>query len=304
MAREIAAAMPDLGDSFGFECRLDSQIDVDFGIAIRRDGYGVQRCTANPAKIESHGPVWERIVRFMQGWQDPTSLLHRWIPLLFLEFDAWEAGTEVSPPSVFVSLDWPADEDGHAARALERQCLRAALGILLPTFDEEYADALESACESLPLAGRFVHVGAMIGRTDPALRLSASLPIEALGAYLRSQDADDRHVAIAAAIERFMPGATGVHLEHDVGRLATHGLGLVLTPAANDWSALFEALVVDGLATESKVRALATWSSRTPSDGPDQELLRSISHIKVVSRAGEPWRAKAYVQAIPRYEAR
>lgn len=300
--RALAALIPDLGDAFGFECRLAAEsAGVDFGLSIRRPR-AVGSCEA-PAVLtaEAVPPAWRRFADLWREWSRPDSDLRTWVPFAFLEFDGDSTPETFAHPSVFLSLDWPTD--GTVQGPLD--CLRLGLGLLhggsLPVATR---DRLDRCIDALPVDGRVVHVGALLGRGAHAVRLSAAFPRPGLSRYLDRIGCPVAPEVVEALLRALVPTAGRVHLEYDVADTVGSRIGVVLTGGSGaGWRPLLDRLEEVGLCAPAKWAALLAWpgtsGARGGAEGNLPPLARTLSHIKVTHAPGEHTTAKAYLSVTP-----
>lgn len=310
----LAGAVPDGADPVGFEIRLAAgDGTADLGAALAAGGEAAARLAGRePGEVDrlvEASDGWRRLRDFARAWTEAGSLVARWVPFLFLELDADAAGGPAPTPSVFVALDAPLDEPtgaGSIALALAREAGRLLHGGPL-------AGALEArmaACfEALPEAGSPLHLGAMLGRKAPGVRLSMAMPREALPGYLdaigwRGDDALDRCLA------RHEPPAGLVQVDFDVSDAIHPRLGLAYRPTRPEgWAALLDRLVADGPCAAAKRDALLAWpgadTRRLAGYGFPCRMTRETSHVKLSVEAERPVEAKAYfsVSARPAFFA-
>jgi hypothetical protein len=304
--RRLARSVPHLTRQFGFECRLDPDDEVvDFGMAVSASDGGREALagrTDDPrlGALTGQEACWRRLRDFALRWSDPDAPLHVWSPFLGLEFDAAAVSQTVPVPSVFVALDAPLDEAAggrpQLAAAVEAaDLLRGGLSHALEA-------ALESCFEGLPTGARVLHVGAMLGRAQEGLRVSAVLPAPELKGYLSGVGGEAAleaaQVALAALPHRFPT----VQVDFDLLPAVSPRVGLGLRPARTepaDWEALFAELVALGCASEAKANALVGWigvgpARRTGANGGWETYRRDLSHVKLVCVPGRAPAAKAY----------
>lgn len=295
----IAALIPDLGDAFGFECRLAADsAAVDFGVSLRRPRVaGPRRSPPAVPPGDVVPPAWQRFGALWREWSQPDSHLRTWVPFGFLEFDADSPPDRFALPSVFLSLDWPTD--GAVQGPLD--CLRLGLGLLhggpLPAAT---MDRLDRCIDALPVDGRVVHVGALLARGARVIRLSVAFPRSGLSQYLDRIGCPEMQGVVEESLRRLAPRAGRVHLEYDVADAVAPRIGVVLAggPGAA-WGPLLDRLAEVGLCAPAKRAALLAWpgnsAGRPRHDRSTQALSRALSHVKVTHVHGETAVAKAYL---------
>jgi hypothetical protein len=248
------------------------------------------------------GHAWNRLRHFDTCWRDSRSLLRRWVPFVFLEFDAAEA-EEVEPtPSIFVALDAPL-RDLAAHPHVDAACEVAALLLELPPASPLEA-RLEGCFAALPGSGVVLHIGAMLGRPERALRVSVGLAGAEAAGYLRRLGARDAAEAAARAVADFSKWMVRAQIDFDLAPDVRPRIGFGVRPRhVSQWPALLTDLGDAGLAGPEKLLGLSTWPGRSglragPASAP---LLfeRTLSHVKLVSEPSGPTAAKAYFGVEP-----
>ena len=143
----------------GFEVRLGAASDVDFqqGIQARDDEAAVLR-----RHMRARGDT--TLDAFLERWDDPGSPLYDGIDELWLEFDR--------PPSSALSVfvGFPRRTEGAPGRRL---LAHDALDLLAGRAAwQPFAPALDACFEALPDGAVVGHVGLMLGRPAPFLRVN------------------------------------------------------------------------------------------------------------------------------------
>ena len=232
--------------------------------------------------------------RFGSNTTSPTALSQRWLPSFFAVFAPQAAAT--------------ADE----AR-LDHLVLATLCGddLVVPA-------SLDRCHAALPAGTRISHIGLMLGRAHPVVRVHISrMPLASYGSFLQ-------HIG--------WPGDTGPvqHLAHVLGAQCDHiilcvdaadavgaTLGLECFFSDGDgmdprWPAFLDWLVEQGMCTAAKRTGLLRWvgiTQPTPDNGwPDNWIIESLlqpathfgvfsrrlSHVKVSFEPGRDLTAKAY----------
>jgi hypothetical protein len=311
----LACAVPDGADPIGFEVRLaEGDGPIDLGAALAAGGEAAARLAGHEPgaldRLVEASDGWRRLRDFARAWTVGESLLARWVPFLFLEVDA-EASAALAPtPSVFVALDAPLDEPpgaGSTAFAVAQEAARLLQG---DAFAGPTEERVVACFEALPDAGQPLHLGAMLGRKAPGVRLSMVMPREALPGYLHGIGwrADDD--ALERCLARYEPPSGFVQVDFDVADAVRPRLGLAYRPERPEgWVALLDRLVTDGLCAGSRRDALLAWpgevTRRLEGYGFPCRMARENSHVKLSVEPGRPLEAKAYfsVSARPAFFA-
>ncbi len=270
----LARRLPDVMHGFGFELRLRTPgAAVDFYTSIAARGGGRE---AWAGSAPAHAPPWQRVAALARQWAEPASLLHSRVEMVFLEFDA--PFTVGQPPSVFARLDSAIGDGGaqwaHAAGAVDELAL-ALMGQRASAATRAHLAAVFGA---LPPGGRIVDVAAMLPRGAVTVRLFITMPRAGLPDYLTALGWTD------SGARRDLAGV----LWRAMGeRLRSCGLGDADQLATlTRWPGAGPARAIDHVATRAR------WPS---------QLVRLISHVKVVLEPSRPVEAKAYLWATRRF---
>ena len=306
--RALARAVPGVGRSFGFECRLGADDDaVDLGIAVTAEDGGrdvLGGLAGDPllARAVARDERWRRLSNLAARWGDPRSALHGWVPFVGLEYDAGSAREAIPVPSVFVALDAPlADETAQRpSLAAAREAAALLRGHLTPALEAKLVEGFEK----LPPGAYVLHLGAMLGRDQEGLRLSVALPGEAVEGYLRSLGGGAAAGAAALAFALLPERLARAQVDFDLYPAVGPRIGFGVRPETSEpeaWAALAGELVTLGMAREAKARALLEWPGASPVKGGGTDgwiaARRQLSHAKLVCAVGRPFEAKAYFGA-------
>jgi hypothetical protein len=311
----------------GFEVRLSGSPRVDVQQWITVDDDEPQRLRAHLSDLG-----WRRLDRFLARWGEPSSDLHREVSDLWLELDQPAAGSQsevpasatLPPLSVFVGFP---PEPSTASERLG--VAEAVLDLVLerPAWGPWRAN-VRRCFEACPEGAFVSHIGMMLGRSAPALRINVKrLGPDRLGPYLQGvgwwealdgtvrQAAWDQAAETMSQLHRLVDRIT---VGFDVGARVYPRLGFECVaagqpPAEPRWGTFLDELVAQGMCTVSKRDALLAWPGVTvPSedDGPwPPELIRAglvrpqdhfsvfvrqLGHVKVAYEPGRTLEAKAY----------
>ncbi|HVR62339.1 MAG TPA: hypothetical protein VMU50_10595 [Polyangia bacterium] len=310
----LARRLPDVMHGFGFELRLHpARAAVDFYTSIAARGGGREAWARwAQAAPSARPPEWERVAALARRWDDPSSPLHDRIEKVFLEFDAPFAAGQ--PPSVFARLDSAiggGDEQWvAAAAAVDELALVWGGG---QRWSAAARASVEAAFAALPPGGRIVDVAAMLPRGQVAMRLFVALPSSGLGGYLTAlgwTDAEARR-QLAALLQSVLAPCRYLSLQIDAGDGDRVGprIGVEVSPSVtadgDTWPAVAERLRRAGLGAPSRLAALGRW----PGIGPPRaiggrwpsQLVRQLSHVKLVLEPARPIEAKVYLWATRRF---
>lgn len=315
----LATALP-AARAAGFECSLtagDSHVDLQLGVSSRDGEPAALAHFLSPSHLP--GSPWERVGQLCQDWATPQHRLHDAVSELWLEVDTPELSDNRPPPlsslspSVFALLR-PTGTDAALAAA---HTVLAAL--VEPAQAEKFAPVLDRCSTACPTPARVTHLGVMLGRPTPALRVHISpLPLDRLRTYLAAIGWTGDAPQLHCLAELLLLHGDLVVLCLDVvdDLLPRAGLECFFTQKQGvdpRWAPLLDRLVALGLATAEKADALLGWpGTTTPPEAmtgwPDDLIVaslrqpdhifgiieRRLSHVKLTWAADAPLSAKAY----------
>jgi hypothetical protein len=297
----LARTVPPVAQTFGFECRLtpeDDRVDLGIGVSALRGApdltqIGVRGRWPHLERDER----WLRIGRLACAWTDRGTPLNTWASFLFLEFDEESAAAATPIPSIFVGLDSPIE--GSSAASPELQAAREAASLLAPD-DESASDRLGHAFACLPSGSRALHVGVMLGRSHPSIRLSVLLPGSEAAPYLRRLG----HLAASELALKAREDLAGLRehaqLDFELGPGPTDRIGFGLQPDVQGtaaWPALLERLSKSADLSAPKCAALLRWPGTSRLNG--WSLQRELSHVKLACSNDGASQLKAYFGVTP-----
>jgi len=295
----------------GFEVRLGNSSEVDLQ-------QGIEACDHEFALLRRHlesrrvrGTAWKGLERLLATYARPDTSLHGGVTDLWLEFDR--------PPkaalSIFVGFTKIPEPAGDRLRLARAAVTELAADAMIARFD----GALRRCVEACPKGTYLSHVGLMLGRRTPFIRLQVMRPEpEQVREYLEA--VGWRHdsgpvVELAQAMRERAHGlAVCLDVGEDVGpRVGLEALFDDQPPNEPRWSHLLDELVGRAVCTPAKRAALLRWPGFTfpydvDGDWPADLVLsslrrpadhftsfeRRLGHIKIVYRPGGALEAKAY----------
>jgi hypothetical protein len=274
----------------GFEARLGGdaqQIDLQHCITNVGDEPARLRdflVATRAAETDPNG-AWERLLRFVAAWADPSSPLHA-IPEVFLEYDLDSAAAPGPTPSIFFAVR-------------EQAVANAALGLLLADpWPDGMADNL-ARCFAAPEPAFVSYIGAMLGRTTHGVRVNVKgVRLDELEAFLRAVEWPGDAEAISGWAAWTYDVADRVTVCLDLGATVFAHLGLEaflsLQPAYEPrWSVALDELANGGLATKENAHAWltvpgavvpATHGGAWPGDWIAASLLEPSTRFSTVER--------------------
>jgi len=321
-------------NTFGFECRMGEELPrADFSVLATtssgRDSLARLDVASTSSTSLMTDRIWKRVNDFAVQWAEPSSSLYRTVANVWLEFDLDGPTLEIPRPSVFLGLP-PYDRDNTQDRAYEPNvdgyrttvvtATRLLTGRDLPT---RVLETLSDCFRALLQHEYVFQVGLMLARDAEAVRMcirldSAERAIEYLGQVgWPGSDGDLRGVL------ELTRSVDYTWLDIDVAETVHPKIGLECyfdrhkQPNREPrWGTFLDSLVRAGLCTPSKRDALLTYfgyvdenaqgvvwpqALRRASQLLDGRSLstfvRTLHHVKIVYRHGEPLEAKAYLAA-------
>jgi len=291
----------------GFECRLTANTSqVDLQQCIVRDDIELLREQIITSANMVH-PGWSQLSDFLNEWR--TSL--KSIPEIWLEFDI--NNSSVLIPAIFVGLP---QEISPAYETYEIAV--QSLNLLLPSAWNEWQDNLYRCFVACP-DGVFVsHIGVMLSRKAPALRVNVKrLQAESLIPYLQQLGWQQQSNEVEALMKQLSVLCERITVCLDIGQYISPQIGLeciFLQQHESRWAIFLDYLVEHGLCEPEKREALLNWPGQSnpvnslalwPEHLIAASLLkprecftvfeRRLSHIKVVWQPQRRLEAKAYL---------
>jgi hypothetical protein len=306
-------------NTFGFECRLGEELPrADFLVlatsSCGRDSLaGLHATSKLPARLMGD-PVWRRVRDFAARWADPSSPLYDAVDNVWLEFDINGSVPDVPIPSVFFGLVTNVRAYASAESAIQ-----------LLSEDEtppRMLEMLSSCFRALSPEEQVFQVGLMLSRGAGAVRLCIRLrSVERIVEYLAGVGWPGDETGLRGILDPLSRSVDRVLLDIDVGESVGAKIGLECYFDGNRqpgreprWGAFLDSLVRQGLCTADKREALLAYAGYVDQNAHDvpwpaailrtsqlldgrslSTFVRSLHHVKVVYRPGEPLEAKAYL---------
>jgi hypothetical protein len=315
---------------FGFECRLGEENPrADFLVLARascgRDSLaGLHPTSTLPARLMAD-PVWRRVRDFAAHWAAPSSPLYHAVDNVWLEFDINGPVPDVPVPSMFFgpqSNDQIDDIEVAGEPNAEGRLATVERTIRLLAGGEPPPRMLEGCFRALSSDAQVFQVGLMLSRGDDAVRLCIQIrSVERIMEYLTVVGWPGDEADLRGVLELLARSVDRVALAIDVGDAVRPKIGLECYFYENRqprreprWGAFLNSLVLQGLCTADKREALLAYpgyvdqnAHGVPWPGALQRtsqllggrslstFVRSLHHVKIVYRPGEPLEAKAYL---------
>jgi hypothetical protein len=269
--RAAARAVPaELVSGFGLECRLGEEAPrADLAVLLQRHGRrilaGLDPRLALPRALLDHG-VWRRVAALCRECEDTTSLAHRHVDGIWLEFDVDGPPAAVPTPSVFVNFSDPAGPSALRRAHEHRRLVETTVGILWDrAVPAAVSERLDECYRLLAGRGEIFAVGVMLARVCDAVRITVKNvpPGEVPGLLADARWPGERSL-VAHWLEALAPRTDRIFLDLDVGAqlLPTLGLECKFTRPAVDeprWSDLLVFLEQQGLCRPEKRQGLLSW---------------------------------------------
>lgn len=320
-------------NTFGFECRMgEDRPRADFLVQANpshgRDSLaGLDAASALSASVMTD-PIWKRVHDFAVCWADPASALYRPVGNVCLEFDVDGPAHGIPRPSVF--LGFPPGQDHIDGRGGEAKAAGYATAVETATrllcgcdLPSETLEALSGCFRPLRRHEYVFFAGLMIARGAEAVRLCIRLDsTERTFEYLAQvgwpgSERDLRGILELARLVDY------TWLNMDVGETVHPKIGLEFfferhkQPAREPrWGVFLDSLVRDGLCTPGKRDALLAYPGYSDENAQGlhwpqalrqtsqllggrslSTFVRTLNHVKITYRPGEPLEAKAYLAA-------
>lgn len=317
-------------NTFGFECRLGEELPrADFLVlatsSCGRDSLaGLHPTSTLPAPLMTD-PVWRRVQDFAASWAEPSSSLHDAVDNIWLEFDIDGPVPDVPIPSVFFGLMTNVQPD--AAHEPDADRYRATIETARRLLSEDeppprMVQTLSTCFRALLPEEQVFQVGLMLSRGPGPVRLCIRLSsVERIVEYLAGVGWPGDEAVLREVLDPLASSVDRVLLDIDAGETVGAKIGLECYFDGNRqpgreprWGAFLDSLVRQGLCTADKREALLAYSGYVDQNAPGvpwpaallrtsqllggrslSTFVRSLHHVKIVYRPGEPLEAKAYL---------
>lgn len=265
---QVSALLPsDVSRFFGFECRLSASVpSADFLCCFSRLN-GRSRFIADPVLMgEAPGfpqhSAWQKARDFFALWMNDGGVLAENADDVWLEFDT--TGDLPGVPSLFFGTgnpSLPADQRG----ALIRRGLVPLISDA--TSCAGLADQVIEVCDRLPDGARVFQVGVMLARGVDGVRLCIrDIPPDSMLTFLAAIRWPGDAEVIGSTLCDLTPHVDRIDIDIDITNqevmprlgLECYQLGEREDPAA--WSSLFDWLLAEELAIQSKLAAIIAYT--------------------------------------------
>jgi hypothetical protein len=300
----------------GFECRLSAIApQVDLQQCIVRDENELSILRESIAHQIPGNPGWSNLQDFLtEGFTLNSAIAEIW-----LEFDVDPTSDPTSVtlplPAIFVSLPH------HVSPALQTYEIAAtSLNLLLGNRWYDWQENLDRCFTTCPEGVFISHIGVMLSRNVPALRVNVKrLQADSLIPYLQQIGWEGETKELAGRVDELFGMCDRITVCLDVGNKIYPQIGLecIWLKQPQDeprWRVFLDFLVAQGLCMPEKAEALLNWPGQTnpinsPAPWPDDLIVdsllkpreqftmfqRKLSHIKIVLHPHKGREAKAYL---------
>lgn len=321
--RLVARALPAaLTDWIYLECRLRKDAQrVDLIVRVDQRGRDIL-ANDNPVialdPAWNRHPVWRSARTLAHEWSDQSSILHRGVERVWLEFDILEphdasVATDVPAPGVFIEFA----REVYAQHSRENR-VSVALAALRPFIPDGMEPAmsrnLRRCWELLPSAATIPYLGLFPARGSSAVRVCvAGLGDAELPSYLRALRWPGSHRELLWAMSALLPRVTAPRprmaiINLDIGPELEAGVGVeyILSHAAQLRGNILEREFLDHLVrsdfcSDAKCDALLGWPAMSLGMMPHElwrsRVSRRVNHMKLSYSDDAPPEVKAYLAA-------
>ena len=305
--RALAQILPPFSPVL-LECRLGAgQPRVDFEVYFS--------CVApSLPEIFLNHPTWRSFQEICQEWTELESSLHQKVKHLWLEFDVDEQPVQVPVPCIFFSLNQKTVSEPQELIEMASRLLNHPVSSLLES-------NLRLSMDCLPAKARITYLGAMLSRSNQAVRIviSGIRPDQVID-YLVQIGWKNPTDTLQSLVSKLSEFVDHIQLAYDVGETVMPRIGLecfLLEQPKNEtrWQLFLDYLVETGLCTPAKQNALFAWPGffqkvSQPELWPNSLtwgdlflgarafsiFIRNINHIKIIYQPGASLEAKAYLR--------
>lgn len=288
----------------------------------------LQRYLADAQTCALHPQTASLLIKLLSAWQKANSPLRDAMSEVWLQYDldrglaqSASPASQTINPSVFIGLL-------QSLLALDERwfALEVALNVLLEGRWRPWRETLRRCLVACPPEAFVSHIGIMLGRNVPAVRVHVKrLRPSTLARYLRIIGWQEDVAEVQAHAERLFAYSDQMTVCLQVGAEVFPSLAfecVLVSQSATEprWAALLDYLVEGTLCTTAKRDAILGWPGMTTPllsdlDWPDRLVAESLtrpanhlsvfhrrlSHIEVVYRPGQPMIATGYLRFVPQW---
>lgn len=246
-------------------------------------------------------PIWKKIARFAELWNDPTSLLYQDTDDIWLAFDLDQSVLTMPIPSIFYCSVRKKRVDPAPIIRLLAEIFRTPEDIALLT------DNLTRCLEQIPEQAQINEVGFGLLRFGNALRLQIlNIAAREIPGYLETIGWHYSTEPLLPMLEQFA-ACDRLSLVIDVSTSIHPKIGLECFMDTYDWHSILDFLVEQGLCQADKRDALARppWVKLCQMEQQVSLTRQGLSHVKVgyhPEQTSAPFEAKAYLSYYPGWD--
>jgi hypothetical protein len=312
---------------FGFESRLgasDACSDYLFAVSSKKGEREVLvNLIGNDGLSEAfrNKSEWQRLGNFAKTWADPNSVLYNNVLGLWFEFDTSNLLSEVPVPNIFlqtkkIRVDTAKDIDKVT------WIIETALPLLTgQSTSKKMKERLLSSIRQLPEGTALIHVGTMVSREKPGVRIVINrIQPNQIVPYLESLGWSDKKGEFKTLLDELEKYTSRMILHINIGednidpRIGVEcSFSRDLYHQETGWANFLDYLTDKKLCLPAKKSALLDFlgvdqentkqifdpesyipSVMIPDNNFSSSLVRYISHIKIVYTPNDPMEVKAY----------
>lgn len=314
-------------DNIGIEVPLKEDVreaDISLSIDPEVDSRVLKSVLFNIGSNENiirtfENPVWQRIIEFVQLWDDPDSIFNSEIANMWLEFDTGSGNTSAFTPSVFLGLRSEIDKSISDER-IEWWCSQPFEQLSGYTISMQMRKNLIRCIHLMPEDARITHLAAMVSRSPAQIRFLIDMKSLDIPDYLGALKYGGEHSRLRETVKRLNELNCGTVLALNIGE---HGIGKKigiecfcerhsLLTEKEKWTGILTWLHDKGACTRSSLDMMLSTTgtmeispvmqSNTATNNSNAGVLNepanivwAINHIKVSITPEAPIEAKGYL---------
>ena len=290
----------------GFECRLTANTSqVDLQQCVVQDDIELLQTHISTSTNRMAHAGWSQLSDFINEWQISLKSIQE----IWLEFDIDNS----SVPAIFIGFPQ------NVSSAIETyEIATHSLNLLLPSVWNRWQDNLYRCFKACPNGVFVSHIGVMLSRNVPALRVNIKrLQPDSLISYLQQLGWQQDNEDVETLMQQVCTLCDRVTVCLDVGqhiypRIGLECIFLQQPPHESRWATFFDYLIEHGLCEPQKKETLLNWpgqNSPMNSSWPESLIAaslleskerftvfeRRLSHVKVTWQPQGQLEAKAYL---------
>lgn len=261
----------------GFECRLDANNQVDFGIGMD-----------NPGSFSGMGLPWDcehslekSLNTFIDQWVSHDSLINEHVNAIWFGFDR-NGAPEADQPFLYFAPCGAALPSERRDNNLITQVISKGLDLIAPSAHEASKPAISACLDALPDRGEVLLAASLHQRGVNAVRLELRMQTAELVDFLRRANwpGDERWLQTTLATFHAEQWHMPIQIELSDQLLPGISLEFPVLPEEFDtsqWAFILEQFVQCGYCLPEKQKAIVDWVNNR-GDALDRQLDLKISH--------------------------